>query len=41
MVNSFTTKETRIYGGGRTVSSINVVGKTEQPHQKDETEPLS
>ena len=34
MDNSFTTKEPRTYNGERTVSSINGVGKTGQPHAK-------
>ena len=33
-------KEPRIYNGGRIVSSVNDVGKTGQPHQKNETRPL-
>lgn len=40
MVNSFMTKEPRMYDGERTVSSINFVGKTGKPHRKNETEPL-
>ena len=35
MVNSFTTKEPGIYNEERTVSSINSVGKTGQPHAKE------
>ena len=31
----FMTKEPRLYNGERTVSSINGVGKTEQPHAKE------
>ena len=35
MVNKFMTKDPRIYNGGKTVSSINGVGKTGQPHAKE------
>ena len=33
-------KEPRIYNGERIVSSVNDVGKTGQPYQKNETRPL-
>ena len=33
--------ENILYNGERIVSSINGVGKTEQPHAKNETRPLS
>ena len=35
MVNSFTTKEPKIYNVESTVSSVNGVGKTGQPHAKE------
>lgn len=34
-------KEARTYSGVKTISSINVTGKTEQLHIKNEIQPLS
>ena len=35
LVNTFITKQPRIYNGERTVSSINGAGKTGLPHEKE------
>ena len=40
MVSSSVTKETRIYNGEKTVSSVAAAGKTEQPCVKNETRTL-
>ena len=36
MVNSFMTKETRIYNGDKMDSSVSGIGKTRQLHVKNE-----
>ena len=37
MGNYYSTKESKTYNGGKKASSINCVGKTGQPHTKNET----
>lgn len=41
MVNYFMTKQISKYKGGKIVSLINEVGKTRQPHEKNQTRLLS